>query len=134
MVDKSSVLNFLNGYNPDEEDQTTPTVQEQQPVSSGVDSNSVLDFLNTQTGSNIVSINKDSTPELTTSTEEIVTEPSINDRVEELYETDRKRLEEWTYTEENMGNYETAIQEETSERNKLLEQFMASEDLSREEA
>ena len=59
MVDKSSVLNFLNGYNLDEEDQTIPTVQEQQPVSSGVDSNSVLNFLNTQSPATYVQPNED---------------------------------------------------------------------------
>jgi len=59
MVDKSSVLNFLNDYDSNEEDQTTLTVQEQQPVYSGVASNSVLNFLSTQSPATYVKPNED---------------------------------------------------------------------------
>jgi len=59
MVDKSSVLNFLNDYDSNEEDQTTLTVQEQQPVYSGVNSNSVLNFLSTQSPATYVKPNED---------------------------------------------------------------------------
>ena len=60
MVDKASVLDFLNGHDPDEEDQTaTTTTQTEPPAPSGVDANSVLNFLNTHSPATSVQPNED---------------------------------------------------------------------------
>ena len=59
---------------------------------------------------------------------------AINDRVEELYQTEKKRVGETVYSEENMDQFTVAIQEEIVAQTKLLNQFMAREDLTREEA
>ena len=59
---------------------------------------------------------------------------AINDRVEELYQIDKKRLDETVFSDKNMEQYSVAIQEEINTQNKLLEKFMAREDLTRDEA
>ena len=56
MADKASVLDFLSGYNPEEEEQKT-TAQPEQAAPSA-DSGSVLNFLNSYTGDTTVEPNE----------------------------------------------------------------------------
>ena len=57
MADKASVLDFLSGYNPEEEEQKT-TAQPEQTAPSA-DSESVLNFLNSYTEEPSVKPNED---------------------------------------------------------------------------
>ena len=68
MADKTSVLDFLSGYTPDEEEQTTTVLPEQTAPSA--DSGSVLDFLKTATAVPSIApdeeVEQDDTPLATT--------------------------------------------------------------------
>ena len=58
MADSASVLDFLSGYNSDEEEEQTTTVQPEQTAPSA-DSGSVLNFLKSYTGDTTVKPNED---------------------------------------------------------------------------
>ena len=64
----------------------------------------------------------------------VLSKDDIAKRVDELYNAEVDRLDKLVYSPENFSNYEVAIEEELQEQNKLLEQFMEGQDLTRNEA
>ena len=64
----------------------------------------------------------------------VLSKDDIAKRVDELYNAEVDRLDKLVYSPENFSNYEVAIEEELREQNKLLEQFMEGQDLTRNEA
>ena len=70
MTDKASVLDFLGGYTPDEEEQTTATPVEA-PVPTGVNSTSVMDFLGSSSEDTTAIVKPDQDADLTAPPQEL---------------------------------------------------------------